>query len=295
MRSLLRALVVVLAVTVAGTALPSTAGPVGLQPPAEEGTVDFARATARTPTETAIQQAAEPSTLVRPARRTKKARPLRSITIALDPGHQLGNARHPRETNAPVPAGGFTKPCNSTGTATNGGVAEATVNFQLSRAVRKRLRRLGARVVMTRSVNSQHLWGPCVDQRGQFGRRVGARLMVSLHADGSSAAARGFHVIAPTERAPWTTDIADSSLRLATALRNGLSAAGVPRSNYTGGGTGLNVRDDLGTLNMSDVPVAMIEIGNMRNPGDARRMTSRSGRAQYARAVVRGIRTYLGR
>jgi N-acetylmuramoyl-L-alanine amidase len=46
---------------------------------------------------------------------------------------------------------------------------------------------------------------------------------------------------------------------------------------------------------MSDVPVAMIEIGNMRNPGDAHRMTSTSGRARYANAVVRGIRAYLGR
>ena len=44
----------------------------------------------------------------------------------------------------------------------------------------------------------------------------------------------------------------------------------------------MNVRSDLGTLNMSDVPVAMIEIGNMRNSGDARRMTSTSGRARYA-------------
>jgi len=286
---------VVLAVTVAGTTLPTMAEPAGLQPPADEGSLDVARATARTPTETAVHEAAKPSTLVRPARKKKRPRPLRSTTIVLDPGHQLGNARYPRQINTLVPAGGFTKPCNSTGTATNSGVAEATVNFQLSRDVRKRLRRLGARVVMTRSVNSQRRWGPCVDERGQFGSRVGARLTVSLHADGSAASARGFHVIAPTDRAPWTSDIAASSLRLATSLRNGLTAAGIPRSNYTGAGTGLNVRDDLGTLNMSDVPVAMIEIGNMRNTGDARRMTSRSGRAQYAMAVVRGIRTFLGR
>jgi N-acetylmuramoyl-L-alanine amidase len=57
----------------------------------------------------------------------------------------------------------------------------------------------------------------------------------------------------------------------------------------------LNVRSDLGTLNMSDVPIAMIEIGNMRNSGDARRMTSAGGRATYAAAVVRGIRSFLGR
>ena len=69
----------------------------------------------------------------------------------------------------------------------------------------------------------------------------------------------------------------------------------MPRANYTAGGTGLDIRDDLGTLNMSDVPVAMIEIGNMRNARDARRMTRAAGRATYADAVVRGIRTYLRR
>ena len=68
-----------------------------------------------------------------------------------------------------------------------------------------------------------------------------------------------------------------------------------PRSNYTAGGTGLDIRSDLGTLNMSDVPVAMVEIGNMRNARDARRMTRAAGRARYADAVVRGIRTYLRR
>ena len=54
----------------------------------------------------------------------------------------------------------------------------------------------------------------------------------------------------------------------------------------------MNVRDDLGTLNLSDVPVAMVEIGNMRNSGDADQMTSTSGRARQADALVRGIRRH---
>jgi N-acetylmuramoyl-L-alanine amidase len=134
-----------------------------------------------------------------------------------------------------------------------------------------------------------------VDARGRFGKRVGARLMVSLHADGASSSGRGFHVIAPERRKPWTTDIATASLRLAKILRGSLVHGGVPRANYTAGGDGLDIRSDLATLNMSDVPVAMIEIGNMRNARDARQMTSAAGRARYANAVVRGIRTYLRR
>ena len=106
--------------------------------------------------------------------------------------------------------------------------------------------------------------------------------MVSLHADGAPTSDHGFHVIAPKRRKPWTTDIATASLRLAKTLRTSLTRGGIPRSNYIGGGTGLDIRSDLGTLNMSDVPVAMIEIGNMRNSTDAQRMTSAKGRVRYA-------------
>lgn len=223
------------------------------------------------------------------------ALPLAGIRIALDPGHQLGNRNFPAQISRLVPAGGFSKPCNTTGTRTNSGYPEATLNFRIARLVQLRLEALGARVLLTRTRNSESLWGPCVDARGQFGELVRARLTVSLHADGARSGARGFHVIAPRARSPWTTDIAVPSRRLARALRSGLDALGLPRSNYVGDGTALSIRSDLGTLNLSDVPVAIIEVGNMRNASDAHRMTTSSGRARYARAVVRGIRLYLGR
>ena len=58
---------------------------------------------------------------------------------------------------------------------------------------------------------------------------------------------------------------------------------------------GLKTRTDLGTLNCSDVPVVEIELGNMKNAGDAARMSSRQGRTQYANGIVFGIRRYVGR
>ena len=221
--------------------------------------------------------------------------PLSGVRIAIDPGHQLGNHNFPREINKPVPAGGFSKPCNTTGTSTNGGYPEATLNFRIARLVEARLEALGAQVYLTRTRNSESLWGPCVNVRGEFGAKVHARLMVSLHGDGAVSSGREFHVIAPKARDPWTTDIARPSRRLARALRAGFDARGIPRSSYVGGGTALSIRSDLGTLNMSDVPVAMVEVGNMRNASDAHRMTTRTGRIRYARAVVRGIRLYLAR
>ena len=49
-----------------------------------------------------------------------------------------------------------------------------------------------------------------------------------------------------------------------------------------------------GTLNLSDVPVVMLEAGNMRDRGDAAVMTSKRGQGRYARALAAAVRRYLG-
>lgn len=228
--------------------------------------------------------------------RLSVARPLAGRTVVIDPGHQLGNHNFPRQINRLVPAGGFRKPCNTTGTATRGGFPEATMAWRVSRLLRARLVDLGATVEMTRHSNRQDRWGPCVDVRGRAGNSSpAADLKISVHGDGSvSSGAHGFHVIAPTDRRPWTHDIYRSSRRLAVGVRSSLRGAGVPVANYTAGGDGLDFRSDLGTLNLSDVPTVMVELGNMRDARDAHRMTTRAGRATYARALSDAVRRFLG-
>src|SRR5688572_33504056 len=98
-------------------------------------------------------------------------RPLAGRTVVIDPGHQLGNHNFPAKINRLVPAGGFRKPCNTTGTATGGGWPEATMAWRVSLRLKAKLERLGARVVLTRQVNSQRRWGPCVDRRGRAGNK----------------------------------------------------------------------------------------------------------------------------
>lgn len=225
------------------------------------------------------------------------AQPLAGRVVVLDPGHQLGNAAFPAEVNSPVDAGGFTKPCNTTGTATDGGYPEATLTWEVARAARQALERLGARVLLTRSTNDASAWGPCIDDRGRAGNpgRSGptADLKVSIHADGTYAGgAHGFHVIAPESRAPLTTDIAAPSLRLAEVVRDALVAEGLAPSTYAGS-DGIDVRGDLGTLNLADIPTVMVELGNMRDAGDAALMTSAAGRRAYASALASAIERFL--
>jgi N-acetylmuramoyl-L-alanine amidase len=221
--------------------------------------------------------------------------PLSGRTVVIDPGHQLGNHRFPARINRLVPAGGFKKPCNTTGTATNGGYPEATFTWQVSRLLRHRLEALGATVRLTRHSNSEDRWGPCVNVRGRAGNRLHADLKISIHGDGSLAPrAHGFHVIAPTDRKPWTHDIFKPSRRMALDTRAALRGVGLRVAGYIAGGDGLDFRSDLGTLNLSDIPTVMVELGNMRNPTDAKQMTSASGRATYARGLAHAVRRFLG-
>ena len=161
------------------------------------------------------------------------------------------------------------------------------------------LRRLGARLLLTRTSNSARAWGPCIDERGRAGNpgQPGptADLKVSIHADGSLArGAHGFHVIAPAAVTPWTTDIAEPSLELAEVVRDVLVEEGFAPSTYAGSG-GVDVRGDLGTLNLADIPTVMVELGNMRDPGDAMLMTSPAGRRHYASALASSIERFSAR
>lgn len=224
----------------------------------------------------------------------RAATPLAGKVVVIDPGHQLGNHNFPRQINRLVPAGGFRKACNTTGTATNGGYPEATFAFRVARLLQGRLEALGATVRLTRTTNRQDRWGPCVSDRGRAGNRTGVDAKISIHGDGSyTAGARGFHVIAPTDRRPWTHDIYRTSKQLAVDARAALRSRGLRVANYIAGGDGLDFRSDLATLNLSDVPTVMVECGNMRNPADARRMTSPRGQATYAAALVAGVRRFL--
>ena len=76
-------------------------------------------------------------------------------------------------------------------------------------------------------------------------------------------------------------------------VRARLRSLGIPVAKYTAGGDGLDIRSDLGTLNLSDIPTVMVELGNMRSRVDARRMTSRHGRDVYARALAAAAYRFL--
>lgn len=214
--------------------------------------------------------------------------------IVLDPGHQLGNS-NPRFSTQMAQKrfnGSIVKGCNTSGTATNAGFPEATFTWRVAKKLASMLRARGATVVLTRDRNSRDAWGPCVWDRARIGTEAGADAMVSIHADGAPARARGFFAIVPASIPGWTEDVTRADRRLARDMIAGMTRAGAPPANYVR--DQLMVRRDQSTLNFSDVPTVIMEVGNMRNASEARRMSSDAGQQQYAEWLLAGIEEYFG-
>lgn len=216
--------------------------------------------------------------------------PLSGFVVVLDAGHNGLNFAHLDEINALVGIGIGTKACNTTGTETDDGVAEAAINFAVTGLVRATLEGAGADVVMTRTDNDG--WGPCIDERARIGNAAAADAVVSIHADGAAADRRGFHVIYPAVVDRLTDDIADESLRLAVSLRDALSLGPTQQATYVGS-EGLDERGDLGGLLLSDVPAVFVEMGNLRNAEDAAILTSPDGQRGIADAIAAGLTAFL--
>lgn len=224
-----------------------------------------------------------------------EAGPLAGKIVVVDPGHNPGNFRHTSEINKLVDIGTNRKECDTTGTATKDGYTEAEFTRDVSQRLRTLLEKQGATVQFTH--DNDRAFGPCVDERARIGNKAGADAVISIHADGSSVGNRGFHVILPAlvkAGAADTSKIVGPSRELGERIAGRfVRATGSAPSNYVGDSTGLDVRKDLGGLNLSTVPKVFIECGNMRDPQDAALLKNSAWRQQAAQGMADGIAGYL--
>ncbi|MET7284792.1 N-acetylmuramoyl-L-alanine amidase [Streptomyces sp. NPDC005573] len=222
--------------------------------------------------------------------------PLKGKVVVIDPGHNPGNFRHTADIARQVDVGNGHKECDTTGTSTNSGYAEARFTLDVAHRLRTLLEKQGVTVKLTHDADSP-AWGPCVNERARIGNTARADAAISIHADGSAEGNRGFHVILPgsvhaggADTRPIVGPSRDLGTRIAGYF---VSATGEPPSNYLGGGTGLVTRTDLGGLNLSTVPKVFIECGNMRDTKDSARLTDGAWRQKAAQGMSEGIVSFL--
>ncbi len=216
--------------------------------------------------------------------------PLAGKVVGIDPGHNGDNYANPSIIDAPVFNGRADEPCDTTGTATDGGYSEASFTFNVAQYLAADLRAEGAQVVLTRNSNTGV--GLCVTQRSAIIANAHADAAVDIHADGRPPAGRGFSVLEPVAVGPNDGIVASSAV-LARDVRDAFAAGtGMPVSTYLGTG-GLEQRDDLAGLNLATQPKVLIECGNMRNDTDAALLVTPAFQQAAAASLARALTTFL--
>jgi N-acetylmuramoyl-L-alanine amidase len=216
--------------------------------------------------------------------------PLAGQVVGVDPGHNGGNFSHPAEIAQEIWNGREWESCNTTGTETDSGYTEAQFNFQVASYLRADLVAAGARVVLTRVSNTGV--GPCVDKRAAIINAAHAAVGIAIHADGAAPSGRGFAILVPVADGP-NDKVIGASRAFALDLRSALLAGTpMPVSNYDGV-DGIQPRDNLAGLNLTEVPTVLVEVGNMRNSTDVPLLTSPAFQQAVARAILAAIIKFL--
>jgi N-acetylmuramoyl-L-alanine amidase len=218
--------------------------------------------------------------------------PLAGKVVGVDPGHNGRNWSDPSYIDHQIWNGRELENCNTTGTETDGGYTEALFNWNVGTDLAADLRAEGARVVLTRHNNDGV--GPCVNTRAKILNRAHVDVAVAIHADGGPANGRGFTVLEPVADG-INNHVITPSYRFAATLRDDFgSGTGMPVSTYDGV-DGLQPRDDLAGENLTKVPYALIECGNMRNATDAALLVTASFQKRAAQAIAAAITAFLTR
>lgn len=165
-------------------------------------------------------------------------------------------------------------------------VWEYELNLAVALQLKTALRDLGYRVVLTRNSHNVHITNK---ERAEMAKEVGADILVSLHADGSSvSSAQGVSVLSPAPNVSFIdAERAAISETLSTFIVDELSKATGSRNR------GVHFRNNLGILNWSEVPSALVEMGFMSNPEEDEKLQEKTYQEKIARGIAKGIHKYF--
>ena len=206
---------------------------------------------------------------------------LSAALICLDPGH--GTLPSVGRQTEPIGPGSSMRKIKDGG----GAPGEAEVVLAIARKTRTLLLRRGYRVAMTRTGPVFRYGSGGNIARAQFCNRRSAKLMLRIHADGSSSASsRGVSTLYPALHEGWTDDIYGASLRAARLVHRATVGAIGARD------LGLVRRADLTGFNWANVPSVLVETGFMTNPTERRLLQSSSYQWKVARGLTNGVAAF---
>lgn len=208
----------------------------------------------------------------------------RGRIVCIDPGHQSRGmtSREPIGPGSSVTKAKLTSGAESMRTHK----AEYEINLEVSLKLQHELEARGYKVVMTRTTNNVTLSN--ID-RAKIANDAKADIFIRVHCnDINSSSVHGAFAYIPSSHNPYLTkDVIAGSQRLGKTLIAHQVAASGQRNLGTMEG------NDMTGINWAQMPVTILEIGHMSNPGEDRFLADGAGQAKIARGIADGVDAYF--
>ena len=203
--------------------------------------------------------------------------------IAIDPGQQK-NQMTDKEPIGPG-AADTTAKMSYGATSTTTGKREYEWSLPFAQRLKAELEARGYEVVLTREENNVEISNA---ERAKFVNESGAEVFLSLQADAASnAEAKGIYTQIPSQSNPFVGNLYSDCKRMAKLIQNNLI-------NETGTkDRGVQEIDKVATINYSEVPVAVLQLGFMSNKEEDANLWSEAYQDKLIKAICDAIDTYF--
>lgn len=239
---------------------------------------------------TAPTQAAEPTETPTPEP-TETPTPVPTETPVASGGHKIaidpGQQKKQMTEEEPVgPGASATTAKMSYGaTSTTTGKREYEWSMLFATRLKAELEARGYEVVLTREEHDVLISNA---ERARFVNESGAELYLSLQADAASnKEAKGIYTQIPSQSNAFVGSMYQDCKRLAKLLQNNLIAETGTKDR------GVQEIDKLATINYSEMPVAVLQLGFMSNKEEDTNLWSEEYQDKMIKAICDGIDTYF--
>lgn len=207
------------------------------------------------------------------------------ILVAVDAGHQL-HGSSTKEPNGPGSSEMKARVTSGTSGCVSG-LDEYQLNLIVSMKLRDALLAEGYSVLMIRETHEVDISNA---ERATLANEYGADIFLRVHANSSAdSGVNGSLTMAPSTGNPYCAGIAAESQSLSALVLDHMCA----RTGFRN--RGVMITDTMTGINWCQMPVSIIEMGFMSNPGDDGAMASDAVQDQIVEGIVDGVNAYFGR
>ena len=162
-------------------------------------------------------------------------------------------------------------------------VTEDEITLLVANVLKEKLQAKGATVLMTRTDANATLSNV---ERAEFANNNGADICIKLHADGTDQGGSGMTMLVPGGTYISDKTLLSKSKLLGKTILNGAVAKTGAKNN------GVYTNSNMTGFNWSKIPVVLLEMGYLTNPGDEAKLSDANYQVLIADGIVEGILEY---